>query len=95
MTVRIARPFRFGEAPMDRAVRLFHTCSMRLESITDYYREGLQLRVACRCGRVAFLPAGPLVADCAKRGASTRISQLVRRLKCGDCEEPPVDWGPA
>jgi hypothetical protein len=95
VTVRIARPFRFSERAMDRAVRLFHTCSMRLESLADYYREGLHLRVVCRCGRSAFLATGPLMADCHKRKASTRIEQIVQRLKCADCNTPPIDWGPA
>lgn len=95
MTVRIARPFKFTERAMDRAVRLFHTCSMRLETICDYHREGLKLRVACRCGRTAELAAGPIVADCHRTGRSTMLKAIVARLRCADCGLPPIDWAQA
>lgn len=95
MTVLVSRPFRFTERAMDRAVRLFHTCSVRLDTITDYLREGLAMRVVCKCGRRSELAAGPLVADCYKHGRSPRISQIAKRLTCAECGARPVDWGPA
>ena len=68
--------------------------SKRLDSIADYAREGLQLRVECSCGRVVLLDARKLTLDCHRRGSSKVVVQLVGRLRCDDCGERPKHWGP-
>ena len=68
--------------------------SKRLDSIADYARHGLRLRVECRCGRVVLLDASKLMLDCHRRGRSKVVVQLAGRLRRGDCGERPKHWGP-
>ena len=70
--------------------------SMRLNSINDYARQGLQLRVECRCGRVALLDPAELTRACHRRRSSRVIAHVVARLVCAECGgRPPKYWGPA
>lgn len=68
--------------------------SKRLDSIADYARHGLRLRVECRCGRVVLIDTSKLTLECHRRGSSKAVVQLVGRLRCGDCCERPKHWGP-
>ena len=69
--------------------------SKRLDSIADYHREGLNLRVECRnCRRVVVLDAGRVLMTCHRRGQSKQIDQVAARLRCGDCGARDVYFGP-
>jgi hypothetical protein len=96
----IARPYRVDAAQSRRLDRRSASVppgavgSKRLDSITDYVREGLSLRVECGpCRRVTVVAAEELLARC-RRGGDHRIGSIVRRLKCADCGASPKDWGP-
>ena len=67
---------------------LFHyrrMSSKRLDLVTDYVREGLNLCVECKCGRVVILPANKIRDECFERSLPMAISQLEIRLRCLRC----------
>jgi hypothetical protein len=66
----------------------------RLDSISAYARHGYDLRVECRCSRVAVLDAGELARVAHATRRSRAIASIVGRLRCAECGAPPRDWGP-
>ncbi|MXO73178.1 hypothetical protein [Alteraurantiacibacter buctensis] len=66
----------------------------RFESLTALTREGLLLRVECRCGRVVLLDPAKLLDRSLAAGGGHLISKVASRLRCGDCGARPSHFGP-
>ena len=70
--------------------------SKRLDSLADYHRHGLRLRVDClACKRVAILDPLPLLERCKARGWRYSIDQVTARLVCAECGSKRVRCGSA
>lgn len=68
--------------------------SKRLESLTDYHRHGLRLRVDClACKRVAILVPLTLSERCKARGWRYGIEQVTAQLVCAECGSKRVRCG--
>ena len=67
----------------------------RLDSIADYRRLGLRLRVECHCGRVRVIEPGDLMVALGRRKSSSRqMALLMPRLRCFECGGPAEVLGP-
>jgi hypothetical protein len=83
----IVQSFRIG--PINRMG------SKRLNNISDYARQGFNLRVVCRaCGRASVIDARALTAKCAEASLSLNMNAVQRRLKCQSCNGREVVCGP-
>lgn len=67
----------------------------RIDSLTALAREGLLLRVECKCGRVVLLDPIKLLDRSNRVGGGHLIARAAARLRCGDCGARPVSYGPA
>jgi ribosomal protein S27E len=69
--------------------------SRRLNKISDYHRNGYNLRVTCLgCGRVVVLDSLAISIDCGKRNVSRDMGRIQRRLACAECGGRNVKCGP-
>lgn len=67
----------------------------RLDSIADYRRGGLKLRVECGCGRVRTIDPGDLMVALGRRkNGSRQMDRLIPRLRCFECGGRVTYWGP-
>lgn len=64
------------------------------DSLTALIREGLLLRVECRCQRVVLLDPIRLLQKSLARGGDHQLDKVVARMRCGDCGARPVRFGP-
>ena len=69
--------------------------SKRLDSIADYHRHDLNLRVVClRCGRVIVLDSLELTQSLHRAGKSRHMGAVERRFRCAECGGDRVKCGP-
>jgi hypothetical protein len=67
----------------------------RLDSIADYRRLSLKLRVECTCGRVRVIEPGDLMVALGRhKNNSRQMALLIPRLKCFECGGRATYWGP-
>jgi len=59
----------------------------RIETLSDLIREGLRLKVTCRCGRSVVLPAFETRTYCFKRAIYIDFETIQRHLRCMACKE--------
>jgi len=84
-----ALSYRTG-AVLHRAVS-----SKRLDSVTDYIRNGCRMRVRCgACGHQIEIDPHRVLSQCASRGTSPRLCQVGQRLRCSRCRQRSASIAP-
>ena len=71
---------------------MFRKCSIcamvrhRLDSVSDFARQGYNLRLTCNgCGRIVEASAPLMMQELSRRHASQSIEKLEERVKCQEC----------
>ena len=58
----------------------------KLDSVSDFARQGYNLRLTCNgCGRVVEASAPLMMQELSRRHASQSIAKLEERAKCQEC----------